>query len=43
MESICERLSVPAIERFSLRDGAAAHAGLEDRAFCGKIVMTSEE
>jgi len=27
----------------SLRDGAAAHARLEDRAFSGKIVMTSEE
>jgi NADPH:quinone reductase-like Zn-dependent oxidoreductase len=36
-------LSVPAIERFPLREGAAAHARLEDRAFSGKIVMTSEE
>ena len=36
-------LSVPAIERFPPRDGAAAHARLEDRAFSGKIVMTSAE
>ena len=43
MDWICERLSVPATERFPLRDGAAAHARVEDRAFSGKIVMTSEE
>lgn len=36
-------LRMPRIERFPLHDGAAAHVRMEDRAFFGKIVMTSEE
>lgn len=36
-------LKVPRIETFRLEDGVAAHRRMEDRAFFGKIVLTSEE
>ena len=36
-------LKVPRIEQFLLEFGADAHRRMEDRAFFGKIVMTSEE
>jgi NADPH2:quinone reductase len=36
-------LKVPRIEQFPLAEGADAHRRMEDRAFFGKIVLTSHE